>query len=54
MIGGAGPRRFGRRQGQVRMSTDFDAPMPDAELAAWTEEHAEPDEVVAASGEPVT
>jgi hypothetical protein len=44
MIGGAGQRRLGRWQGHVRMSADFDAALPDAELAVWTE-----DEVDAAS-----
>ncbi|MBK9030997.1 MAG: type II toxin-antitoxin system prevent-host-death family antitoxin [Myxococcales bacterium] len=30
------PRVLGRWRGQVRMADDFDAPLPDDELAAWT------------------
>jgi len=29
------PRRPGRFAGEIRMAGDFDAPMPDEELAAW-------------------
>ncbi len=32
------PRVLGRWRGQVRMADDFDAPLPDDELAAWTGE----------------
>jgi prevent-host-death family protein len=34
-----GRRTLGQWRGQVRMSDDFDAPLPDAELAAWLGEH---------------
>jgi hypothetical protein len=30
-----GRRTLGQWQGQVRMSDDFDAPLPEADLAAW-------------------
>ncbi|MBI2376235.1 MAG: type II toxin-antitoxin system prevent-host-death family antitoxin [Deltaproteobacteria bacterium] len=29
------PRRLGRWKGKVRMTDDFDAPLPDEELALW-------------------
>lgn len=29
------PRRPGRFAGAIRLADDFDAPLPDAELAAW-------------------
>ncbi len=32
----AEPRALGGWRGRVRMSDDFDAPLPDDELAAWT------------------
>jgi antitoxin (DNA-binding transcriptional repressor) of toxin-antitoxin stability system len=32
-------RMLGQWRGRVRMSDDFDAPLPDAELAAW---HGDP------------
>jgi len=31
----AARRRLGRWRGKVVMSDDFDAPLPDADLAAW-------------------
>ena len=31
-------RRLGRWKGKVRMSRDFDAPLPPELLAAWTDE----------------
>lgn len=31
-------RKLGQWKGKVRMSEDFDAPLPEAELAAWTGE----------------
>jgi prevent-host-death family protein len=31
----AAQRRLGQWKGRVRMSDDFDAPLPDAALAAW-------------------
>ena len=34
----AEPRVLGRWRGRVRMADDFDAPLPDDELAAWTGE----------------
>jgi antitoxin (DNA-binding transcriptional repressor) of toxin-antitoxin stability system len=34
-----GRRTLGQWRGRVRMSDDFDAPLPEAELAAW---HGEP------------
>ncbi|TMQ13093.1 MAG: type II toxin-antitoxin system prevent-host-death family antitoxin [Deltaproteobacteria bacterium] len=39
-IRNAGRRALGQWRGQVRMSDDFDAPLPDAELAAWLGEQA--------------
>jgi prevent-host-death family protein len=30
-----GKRRLGQWRGKVRMSEDFDAPLPDSELADW-------------------
>ena len=50
MTSGAGRRRLGRWQGQVRMRDDFDAPLPDAELAVW---HGEPADDTVRCGEPV-
>ncbi len=35
-IRGEARRRLGQWRDRVRMSTDFDAPLPEAELAAWT------------------
>ena len=32
----AGRRTLGQWRGRVRMSDDFDAPLPAAELAAWS------------------
>jgi prevent-host-death family protein len=32
----SGRRQLGQWKGKVRMSDDFDAPLPEAELAAWT------------------
>ncbi len=34
----AGKRRLGQWKGRVRMSSDFDAPLPADALAAWTGE----------------
>jgi prevent-host-death family protein len=31
----SGRRKLGQWKGKVRMSDDFDAPLPDAELSAW-------------------
>lgn len=31
-----GRRKLGQWAGRVRMSDDFDAPLPESELAAWT------------------
>ena len=31
----SGRRQLGQWKGKVHMSDDFDAPLPDAELAAW-------------------
>ena len=31
----SGRRRLGRWKGKVKMSDDFDAPLPASELAAW-------------------
>jgi len=32
----SGARALGQWRGRVRMSEDFDAPLPDSELAAWS------------------
>jgi prevent-host-death family protein len=29
------PRKLGQWKGRVRMSDDFDAPLPESELASW-------------------
>lgn len=34
-IRNTGRRTLGQWRGRVRMSDDFDAPLPEAELAAW-------------------
>jgi len=34
-IRNTGRRTFGQWRGRVHMSDDFDAPLPEAELAAW-------------------
>jgi hypothetical protein len=34
-IPNTGRRTLGQWRGRVRMSDDFDAPLPEAELAAW-------------------
>jgi len=34
----AAPRRLGAWSGRVRMTDDFDAPLPDAELDRWSGE----------------
>jgi prevent-host-death family protein len=35
-IAPSGKRQLGAWKGRVRMSDDFDAPLPDTELAAWS------------------
>jgi len=39
-IRNTGRRTLGQWRGRVRMSDDFDAPLPDAELATWLGERS--------------
>ena len=39
-IRGGSRRRLGQWKGRVRMSDDFDAPLPEADLRDWTGETA--------------
>ena len=39
-VAGHGRRPLGQWRGQVRMSDDFDAPLPEAELEVWLGERS--------------